>query len=189
MSRVNEKVERGSTFYVHVQPSIFCLYFIYVRKIYVRTHVKITRQWKSTFIVRWVKCYWLIDENILGQVFGIPADFAGANDITNLPGKTRDAGMGIVIGRSHSVILFSHITSCISLSTPFPCFTVWFMIWFLFVSYLTVFLHFFFALLQQPNKTRKTVRTLVALHRGTSHELLIEDLELSFEPRYPYWFR
>ena len=66
---------------------------------------------------------------------------------------------------------------------------VWFMIWFLFVSYLTVFLHFFFALLQQPNKTRKTVRTLVALHRGTSHELLIEDLELSFEPRYPYWFR
>ena len=139
MSRVNEKVERGSTFYVHVQPSIFCLYFIYVR-----THVKITRQWKSTFIVRGVKCYWLIDENILGQVFGIPADFAGANDITNLPGKTRDAGTGIVIGRSHSVILFSHITSCISLSTPFPCLTVWFMIWFLFVSYLTVFLHFFF---------------------------------------------
>ena len=91
-----------------------------------------------------VKCYWLIDENILGQVFGIPVDFAGANDITNLPGKTRDAGTGIVIGRSHSVILFSHITSCISLSTPFPCLTVWFMIWFLFVSYLTVFLHFFF---------------------------------------------
>ena len=94
MSRVNVKVERGSTFYVHVRPSIFCLYFIYVRKIYVRTHVKIARQWKSTFIVRWVKCYWLIDENILGQVFGIPADFEGANDITNLPRKTPWCGYG-----------------------------------------------------------------------------------------------
>ena len=26
-----------------------CLYFIYARKIYVRKHVKITQQWKSTF--------------------------------------------------------------------------------------------------------------------------------------------
>jgi len=77
----------------------------------------------------------LIDENILGQVFGIPADFVGANDITKLPRKTCDADTGIVIGRSHSVILFSHMTSCISLSTPFPCFTVGFMIWSLFVSY------------------------------------------------------
>ena len=160
MSRVNVKVERGSTFYVHARPSIFCLYFIYVRKIYVRTHVKITPQWKSTFIVRWVKCYWLIDENILGQVFGIPADFVGANDITNLPRKTRDAGTGIVIGRSHSVILFGHITSCISLSTSFPCFTVWFMIWCLFVSYLTVFLHFFFFFLHCFNsQTRRGRRS------------------------------
>ena len=27
---------------------IHCLYFIHARKIYVRTHVKITRLWKST---------------------------------------------------------------------------------------------------------------------------------------------
>ena len=157
MSRVNEKVERGSTFYVHVQPSIFCLYFIYVRKIYVRTHVKITRQWKSTFIVRWVKCYWLIDENILGQVFGIPADFAGANDITNLPGKTRDAGMGIVIGRSHSVILFSHITSCISLSTPFP--VCMYGLWFGFCLFLIWRFSFIFFLHCFNSQTRRGRRS------------------------------
>ena len=35
-------------FFVKAQPSIRCLYFVYARKIYVRTQVKIMRQWKST---------------------------------------------------------------------------------------------------------------------------------------------
>ena len=35
-------------FYVYARPVIHHLYFIYARKIYVRSHVKITRQWKST---------------------------------------------------------------------------------------------------------------------------------------------
>ena len=34
--------------YVYAWPFIHCLYFIYVRKIYQRSHRKITRQWKST---------------------------------------------------------------------------------------------------------------------------------------------
>ena len=38
---------------VYAWPSIqYCLYFIYARKIYVRTHVKITQQWKSTFTTK-----------------------------------------------------------------------------------------------------------------------------------------
>ena len=41
----NVKVERGSTFDVYERPFIHCLYFIYSRNIYVRTHVKIMRQW------------------------------------------------------------------------------------------------------------------------------------------------
>ena len=36
------------SFYVYEQPSMRCLYFIYECEIYVLTHVKITRQWKST---------------------------------------------------------------------------------------------------------------------------------------------
>ena len=31
-----------------------CLYFIYARLIYVRAHVKITRQWKSTLSVNFI---------------------------------------------------------------------------------------------------------------------------------------
>ena len=34
--------------YVYAWPFIHCLYFIYALKIYVRSHEKITRQWKST---------------------------------------------------------------------------------------------------------------------------------------------
>ena len=34
-------------FYVYTRHFLHCLYFIYARKIYVRTHVRITRQWKS----------------------------------------------------------------------------------------------------------------------------------------------
>ena len=42
--RVNVKVERGSTFTFLRDPP----YIIYTRKIYVRTHEKVMRQWKST---------------------------------------------------------------------------------------------------------------------------------------------
>ena len=35
-------------FYVYAWPFIHCLYFIYARKFYLRSHGKITRQWKST---------------------------------------------------------------------------------------------------------------------------------------------
>ena len=41
----------GSHLNIYARLSIHCLYFIYARKIYVRTHVKITRQWKSTLRV------------------------------------------------------------------------------------------------------------------------------------------
>ena len=34
--------------YVYAWPFIHCLYFIYARKIYQRSHGKFTRQWKST---------------------------------------------------------------------------------------------------------------------------------------------
>ena len=34
--------------YLYARRSIHCLYFIYARRIYVRTHVKITLQWEST---------------------------------------------------------------------------------------------------------------------------------------------
>ena len=45
-SRVNLKVERDSTFFFS---RVFAsIYFISASKIYVHTHVKITRQWKST---------------------------------------------------------------------------------------------------------------------------------------------
>ena len=48
MSRVNVNLTRFSN-YVYALPFIHCLYFIYARKIYVRTHVKITLEWKSSF--------------------------------------------------------------------------------------------------------------------------------------------
>ena len=48
-SRVNVKVERGSTFTFTRDLPYNCLNFIYARKIYVRWHGKIMRQWKSTF--------------------------------------------------------------------------------------------------------------------------------------------
>ena len=35
-------------FYVYARPSIHCLNFLFAREIYVRMHVKITWQWKST---------------------------------------------------------------------------------------------------------------------------------------------
>ena len=51
-SRVNVKV-------VYAPSSIHCLYVIYARKIYVRTHVKIMPQWKSTLThyTTQVSCY------------------------------------------------------------------------------------------------------------------------------------
>ena len=45
---VNAKIERSLNFYVYGQTFIHSLYFIYVRKINARTHVKITRLWKPT---------------------------------------------------------------------------------------------------------------------------------------------
>ena len=45
--------EMEALYDVYAWPSI-CLYFIYARKIYVRTHGKITRQWKSTYSLQ--KC-------------------------------------------------------------------------------------------------------------------------------------
>ena len=48
-AEIKREVERGSTdYYAYVRPFIHCLYFICERKFYARTHVKITRQWKST---------------------------------------------------------------------------------------------------------------------------------------------
>ena len=62
---IKREVERGSTFYAYERPFIQCFYFICERKFYPRTHVKITRQWKSTLrlatcIVKLVviKDYW-----------------------------------------------------------------------------------------------------------------------------------
>ena len=46
--RVNAKIEPSLNFYVYTQTFIHSLYFIYVRKINARTHVKITRLWKPT---------------------------------------------------------------------------------------------------------------------------------------------
>ena len=46
-TRVNVRVELRSTF-TFTRPVIHCLYFIYACKFYVRSHGKITRQWKST---------------------------------------------------------------------------------------------------------------------------------------------
>ena len=45
---VNAKIEPSLNFYVYAQTFIHSLYFIYVRKINARTHVKITRLWKPT---------------------------------------------------------------------------------------------------------------------------------------------
>ena len=45
---VNAKIEPSLNFYVYGQTFIHILYFIYVRKINARTHVKITRRWKPT---------------------------------------------------------------------------------------------------------------------------------------------
>ena len=44
---LKSEVEQRFNFYVYVRPFIHCLYFICERKFYTRTHVKITRQWKS----------------------------------------------------------------------------------------------------------------------------------------------
>ena len=47
--RVNMKVERGPTF-AFTRDLPYIVFFLFTRiKIYVRTQVKITRQWKSTF--------------------------------------------------------------------------------------------------------------------------------------------
>ena len=66
VSRVNVKVERGSTFtFICLWPFIHCLNFqvIYARNVCSRTHLKITRQWKSflkatRFSVNFQKCKW-----------------------------------------------------------------------------------------------------------------------------------
>ena len=44
----NEKNRTSLNFYFCTQPFTHCFYFIYARKIYMRTQVKITPQWKST---------------------------------------------------------------------------------------------------------------------------------------------
>ena len=44
----NEKNRTSLNFYFCNWPFIHCFYFIYARKIYMRTQVKITPQWKST---------------------------------------------------------------------------------------------------------------------------------------------
>ena len=44
-ARVNVKVDRGSTFTLSM--TLHALSLLYARKIYVLTHAKITRQWKS----------------------------------------------------------------------------------------------------------------------------------------------
>ena len=51
VSRVNIKVERGSTFTLLATSHTLPL-FTYRGKIYVRTHVKVMRQWKSTLMQR-----------------------------------------------------------------------------------------------------------------------------------------
>ena len=45
------KIEAWFNFNVHAWPSIQCLCFVYARKMYLRTHGKITRLWKSSFII------------------------------------------------------------------------------------------------------------------------------------------
>ena len=47
---VNEKIERGSSLTYTRDLLYIVSTFIYARKIYVRSHGKITRQWKSTLI-------------------------------------------------------------------------------------------------------------------------------------------
>ena len=44
-------------FYYYAWLSIHRLYFIYARKIYVRAHVKITQQWKSTLMQQPLQCF------------------------------------------------------------------------------------------------------------------------------------
>ena len=48
-SRVNVKVDLAQL-YVGAHPFIHYFYFICASKIYVRTHVKFTRQWKTNLI-------------------------------------------------------------------------------------------------------------------------------------------
>ena len=48
MSRIHVKVETRGNFYVYVRLFIQCFCYIYTLKIYVCTHGKITRQWKSS---------------------------------------------------------------------------------------------------------------------------------------------
>ena len=63
------KIERGSTFYVYAWPFIQRPYFIYARKICVRTHGKITRQWKSTFTKIAQKSPFFGTKGLSGTVF------------------------------------------------------------------------------------------------------------------------
>ena len=59
-SDVNVKVERSSTFtFTRGFSYIVSILFTHVKpvKVYVRTHVKITRQWKSTFCLKYAKTY------------------------------------------------------------------------------------------------------------------------------------
>ena len=43
------KTRNSLNFHVYAWSFIHCLYFIYACKFYVRSHEKITRQWKSSF--------------------------------------------------------------------------------------------------------------------------------------------
>ena len=67
-SGVNVKVERDSPFTLH---ATFCLYFIYARKRYVLTYVKITRQWKSTLweVARKRKSWTLLNFYVYARLF------------------------------------------------------------------------------------------------------------------------
>ena len=50
-ARCADLVNQNSTLHSQLEKVcslIHCFYFIFARKIYLRTHVKITRQWKST---------------------------------------------------------------------------------------------------------------------------------------------
>ena len=51
--------------HVYALPFIHCLYFIYSRKFYVRSHGKITRQWKSSLKITYLSlCYCMSADGI-----------------------------------------------------------------------------------------------------------------------------
>ena len=49
------------------RPFIPCFYFVYARKVNVRTHVKRTRQWKSTLTMLWKKQQYFNSKNYCSE--------------------------------------------------------------------------------------------------------------------------